>query len=192
MKVKYTEDEVVEMDTVKGVREQGKRLLTMIFRKNNVMLLFLMPYGKAESVKMVFDYLEAGLGIEIFRRLFPVILTDNGSEFKKVDELELTSDETGFLVYRTSIFYCDPMASWQKEHPDLTQVECAKNLGIGVSTLACWESQFRDNDGDIPVIGSGNYASEEAKEIARLKRELRDAQDVLDVLKKAIGILGKD
>lgn len=33
MKVQYTEDEVVEMDTVKGVREQGKRLLTMIFRK---------------------------------------------------------------------------------------------------------------------------------------------------------------
>lgn len=114
MKVKYTEDEVVEMDTVKGVREQGKRLLTMIFRKNNVMLLFLMPDGKAESVKRVFDYLEAGLGIELFQRLFPVILTDNGSEFKKVDELELTSDETGFLVYRTSLFYCDPMASWQK------------------------------------------------------------------------------
>ena len=114
MKAKYTEDEVVEMDTVKGVREQGKRLLTMIFRRNNVMLLFLMPDGKAESVKRVFDYLEAGLGIEVFRRLFPVILTDNGSEFKKVDELELTSEEDGFLVYRTSLFYCDPMASWQK------------------------------------------------------------------------------
>ena len=114
MKVKYTEDEVVEMDTVKGVREQGKRLLTMIFRRNNVMLLFLMSDGKAESVKRVIDYLEAGLGIEVFRRLFPVILTDNGSEFKKVDELELTSDEDGFLVYRTSLFYCDPMASWQK------------------------------------------------------------------------------
>ena len=68
--------------------------------------------------------------------------------------------------------------------PDLTQVECAKNLSIGVSTLARWEAQFRDNDGDIPVIGSGNYASEEEKEIARLKRELRDAQDALDVLKK--------
>lgn len=114
MKVKYTEDEVVEIDTVKGVREHGKRLLTIIFRKNNVMLLFLMPDGKAESVKRVFDYLEAGLGIEVFRRLFPVILTDNGSEFKKVDELELTLDENGFLVYRTSLFYCVPMASWQK------------------------------------------------------------------------------
>lgn len=114
MKFKYSEDEVTEMDTVKGVRESGKRLLTMIFRKNNVMLLFLMPDGKAESVKRVFDYLETGLGIDVFRRLFPVILTDNGSEFKKVDELELTLDEDGFLVYRTSLYYCDPMASWQK------------------------------------------------------------------------------
>lgn len=82
--------------------------------------------------------------------------------------------------------------NYRKEHPDLTQVECAKNLGIGVSTLARWESQFRENDGDIPVIGSGNYAFEKEKEIARLKRELRDAQDALDVLKKAIGILEKD
>ena len=58
----------------------------------------------------------------------------------------------------------------------ILQVECAKNLGIGVSTPASWEPQFRDNDGDIPVIGSDNYASEEAKEIARLKRELRNAE----------------
>ena len=82
--------------------------------------------------------------------------------------------------------------NYRNEHPDLTQVECAKNLGIGVSTLARWEAQFRDNEGDIPVRGSGNYESDEAKEIARLKRELRDAQDALDVLKKAIGILGQD
>jgi len=62
---------------------------------------------------------------------------------------------------------------------------------LGVSTLAKWESQFRNNDGDIPVRGSGNYQSDDAKEIALLKRELRDAQDALDVLKKAISILGK-
>ena len=81
--------------------------------------------------------------------------------------------------------------NYRNEHPDLTQVECAKNLGIGVSTLAKCESQFRNNDGDIPVRGSGNYQSDDAKEIALLKRELRDAQDALDVLKKAISILGK-
>ena len=82
--------------------------------------------------------------------------------------------------------------NYRKEHPDLTQSECAKNLGIGTSTLARWETQFKDNDGDIPTRGSGNYSSDEAKEIARLKRELRDAQDALDVLKKAISILGND
>jgi transposase len=82
--------------------------------------------------------------------------------------------------------------NYRKEHPDLTQVECAKNLGIGTSTLARWETLFNDNDGDIPTRGSGNYSSDEAKEIARLKRKLRDAQDALDVLKKAISILGND
>ncbi|MDO4765342.1 MAG: transposase [Eubacteriales bacterium] len=79
-----------------------------------------------------------------------------------------------------------------KEHPDLTQVECAKNLGISITSLARWLALYKNNDGDIPVRGSGNFASEEHKEIARLKRELRDTQDALDVLKKAIGILGKD
>ena len=106
------EDLTVEMDTVKGVREKGKRLLTMIFRKNSVMLLFLMPDGTATSVKRIFDYLEAGLGTEVFQRLFPYVLTDNGGEFKKVDELELT--ET--YEYRTHLYYCDPMSSWQKPH----------------------------------------------------------------------------
>lgn len=73
---------------------------------------------------------------------------------------------------------------YRKEHPDLSQVECARNLGIGASTLSRWESQYRNNSGDIPTRGSGNYSSDEQKEIARLKRELRDAQDALDVLKK--------
>lgn len=51
------------------------------------------------------------------------------------------------------------------------------------STLTKWLKDFRES-GDIPVRGSGNYASDEQKEIARLKRELRDAQDALYVLKK--------
>ena len=109
---KFKDNEVVEMDTVNGCRETGKRLLTMIFRKNSVMLLFLMPNRKAESVIGVFDYLEAGLGLDCFQRLFPIILTDNGSEFKRVDDLEYNAEWN----LRTSIYYCDPMASWQKPH----------------------------------------------------------------------------
>ncbi len=109
-RMKYSALSVVEMDTVKGVRERGKRLLTMIFQDNYIMLMFLLPDGKAESIKRVFDYLERGLGLERFYLLFPVILTDNGSEFKRPADLEFTDD----LTPRTDIYYCDPMASWQK------------------------------------------------------------------------------
>ena len=112
LKTQFSEGEVVEMDTVIGKKGKGKRLLTMIFRKNSIMLLFLLPDGKAESVVRIIDYLEAGLGYERFRRLFPVLLTDNGSEFKRVDDMELNDD----MIYRTSVYYCDPMASWQKPH----------------------------------------------------------------------------
>lgn len=76
------------------------------------------------------------------------------------------------------------------DHKELGVRGCAQNLGIGYSTLTKWLKIFRES-GDIPVRGSGNYASDEQKEIAHLKRELRDAQDALDVLKKAISILGK-
>lgn len=112
LKSRWSEGEVVELDTVKGVREKGKALLTMIFVKNSIMLLFLLPDRKAESVISVLDQLEAGLGYERFRRLFPVLLTDNGSEFKNVDKMELNNES----LYRTNVYYCDPMASWQKPH----------------------------------------------------------------------------
>ena len=65
------------------------------------------------------------------------------------------------------------------DHRELGLQGCASNLGISHQTLSRWQKELRD------------YASDEAKEIARLKRELRDAQDALDVLKKAINILGK-
>ena len=42
-----------------------------------------------------------------------------------------------------------------------------------------------------PTRGRGNFESDDAKELARLRKELRDTQDALDILKKAIGILGK-
>ena len=103
---------VVEMDTVKGARGSGKVLLTMIFRETNFMLIFLLPDGTQKSVDEVFDRLTFLLGIDTFRKLFPVILTDNGVEFKGAHNLEFT--ENG--ARRTRIFYCDPQASWQKPH----------------------------------------------------------------------------
>lgn len=79
---------------------------------------------------------------------------------------------------------------YYQTHSDLGVKGCANNLGVGYSTLTKWLKEHRES-GNITVRGSGNYASDEEKEIARLKRELRDTQDALDVLKKAISIVGK-
>ena len=107
---KHPNTNYVEMDTVLGKRGESKRMLTMLFVQQNLMLIFLMRDGKADSVVEHFDWLTSALGIKTFRKLFPVILTDNGSEFKYTIELEHTVDG----VPRTKIFYCDPQASWQK------------------------------------------------------------------------------
>lgn len=101
---------VVQMDTVKGKKEKGPVILTMLMLKYDIMLLFLLPENKASSVIDVFDFLTDILDVDVFQKLFPVILTDNGSEFKRVEELEFTC--TG--EQRCMMFYCDPMASWQK------------------------------------------------------------------------------
>ena len=51
--------------------------------------------------------------------------------------------------------------------------------------------EYKEKGGNDVFRGSGNYSSDEAKEFARLKKELKDTQDTLEILKKAIGILGK-
>ena len=77
------------------------------------------------------------------------------------------------------------------QHPEESKLSVAKKFSIADSTIHKWMKDAKNNDNKIESRGSGNFASDEAKEIARLKKELKDTQDALEVLKKAIGILGK-
>ena len=81
---------------------------------------------------------------------------------------------------------------YRKDHPELTIAAVCRNLGISTPTFYNWLNQAKENDGEVNHIGSGNYPSEEAKEIARLKRELKNKDDALQILKKAMGILAKE
>jgi transposase len=69
--------------------------------------------------------------------------------------------------------------------------KAATDLKIGESTLGKWVTVAKNNNGVVQHRGSGNYNSDADKEIARLKKELRDSQDALEILKKAMGILSK-
>lgn len=102
--------DVVEMDTVKGSRTTGKCLLTLLFRSCNFMIIILLPNCTQKAVINAINSLSNTLGIRTFKKYFPVILTDNGSEFKNPWDIEKTESGT----HRTYVFYCDPYVSNQK------------------------------------------------------------------------------
>ena len=102
--------DVVEMDTVKGRISSGKCLLTLLFRSCSFMLIILLPRCTQECVINAINELTETLGLHCFRKHFPVILTDNGSEFKNPQGIEKTKDGK----HRTYVFYCDPYVSNQK------------------------------------------------------------------------------
>ena len=106
----HTECSIVEMDTVEG-RKGGKVFLTLLFRRSKFMLIYLMENKTKECVEEVFKGIKKAIGIELFKKIFEVILTDNGSEFLNPMSIE-KDEETEEIV--SHVFYCNPGASWQK------------------------------------------------------------------------------
>ena len=106
----HPDTDVVEMDTVKGGTAAGKCLLTLLFRSCSFMIIILLPDCTQKSVIQAINNLTDSLGIRTFKKYFPVILTDNGSEFKNPWDIEITENGTR----RTYVFYCDPYVSNQK------------------------------------------------------------------------------
>lgn len=86
--------------------------------------------------------------------------------------------------------------TYAETHKDLDRHTIAQNLGVPFHTLYGWVKEYhrqqrvasQGNPNIKPV--TGNLTPEE-KEILRLKKELQDTKDALQILKKAIGILGK-
>ena len=76
------------------------------------------------------------------------------------------------------------------DHPDLSQADAARNPGVPEQTLNRWIVNSK-KQGEDAFRGSGNFSLNKDKEIARLQRELRNANDAISILKKAIGILGE-
>lgn len=108
---KNPELNIVEMDTVEGLMSDSKCILTLFWRKSNFMLMFLLESQTTDEVTKVFEYLQQTLLEDDYKRLFQVILTDNGHEFYDVDNIEY-NHKTG--EYISHLFFCDPSASWQK------------------------------------------------------------------------------
>lgn len=102
---------IVEMDTVIGKFEDVKCIMTLYFRDSKLMLMFFIKKYKPSEVTRVFNALRKSLGDDLYKELFEVILTDNGWEFSKPEEIEF-NHETGEKLI--NVFYTEPYSSWQK------------------------------------------------------------------------------
>jgi len=101
--------EIVEMDTIKG-RMGGKLILTLYFRTSKLMLGYLLEHESQSEVVEILNQLEIALTTKVFKKIFSIILTDNGSGFSNPYLIETGVDG----LQRTKVFYCDPYASQQK------------------------------------------------------------------------------
>jgi len=112
--VSHPDTSLVQMDSVIGTIG-GKVLLTIHFVDTSLMLAFLRPANTSQSVIEIFNMLDKVLGAALFSKLFPVILTDNGSEFSNPSMIEYR-DVWGDGVgrHRTNVFYCDPSKPYEK------------------------------------------------------------------------------
>ncbi|MHB8064111.1 MAG: IS30 family transposase [Ruminiclostridium sp.] len=101
---------IVQMDSVIGTKG-GKCLLTVHFVETSLMLAFLRESNTSQSVIDIFNALDRKLGNNLFKKLFPIILTDNGSEFSNPKAIEYGTERFGM---RTRIYYCDAGCPHQK------------------------------------------------------------------------------
>ena len=119
---------IVETDTVIG-RIGGKTLLTIHFKICDFMLAFLLEKNTSQAVIDVYNDIYNKIGRDTFIKLFPVLLTDNGSEFSNPLKIEKTDDN----IRRTMLFYCNPSSPYQKPNVELNHEFIRRVLPKGSS-----------------------------------------------------------
>lgn len=111
--INYTKEKdilIVQLDTVVGKLVDNKKILTIHWPSFHFQIGILLEKLSPSFVNNALMELKNKLGLETYKILFQVILTDNGIEFSLLDEIEI--DENGELI--TKVFFCDPYKSSQK------------------------------------------------------------------------------
>lgn len=101
---------VVQLDTVVGKLIDNKKLLTIHWPSFHFQIGILLDKLNPSYVNQALLNLKDKIGIELYKKLFQTILTDNGIEFSLLDEIEY--DDFGELL--SNVFFCDPYNSSQK------------------------------------------------------------------------------
>lgn len=169
--LRYTEENpgtpVTEMDLLEG-RKGGKVIMTLMFMPYGFMAGILLPGKLSAYVTEAFAMLRRllveqfgdTLGFEVFTCLFPLILTDNGSEFSAPERIE--KDEEG--NHLTRLFYCNPNAAYQKAHVERNHEIVRKILPKATQYLeAVSFDNFTQSDVNLVFSHVNSYVRESLK-----------------------------
>ena len=120
----------VQLDTVIGKRNESKVLLTMYLVDTHFMLIFLLNKKDSNHVTEIFRFLKSTLTIIYYRKIFRIILTDNGSEFCNPYEMEFDYISSKKVA---NVFYCHPYASYEKHELEVNHEYIRRVLPKGTS-----------------------------------------------------------
>ena len=102
---------VWQLDFLGAIKTDNNNILTFILPNLQFTLLNIIKNPNSSKVVEFFDDLEEKLGIDTFKVLIPVILTDRDPNFSDIEGI-CFSKKTG--EERCKIFFCDPYVSNQK------------------------------------------------------------------------------
>lgn len=124
---------VTEVDTVMGKKGDKKCLLTILIKKYHFQFAYLLNDKTSESVNNAFLDLINKVGKDLFQKVFGIILTDNGSEFDKLRDIEI--DNQGEVL--TQVFYCHAYTSQEKGSCENNHrlIRYIKDKGVSLDSL---------------------------------------------------------
>ena len=108
--LKTNESLITQIDTVVGKLSDKKKILTIHWPVFHFQIGILLDTLNPMNVNRSLFNLRKILGDSLYRKLFQVLVSDNGIEFSLLDEIEV--DDNGEVI--TRVFFCDPYNSSQK------------------------------------------------------------------------------
>ena len=136
-----------ELDGLEGQKADGRYMFTDIFNDTGLALGFIRDGKTSADCRAVFDALWEAAGPALFRKIFRVIVTDNGPEFSDPEYIERDplfvpqGQDVGLdwaqvadpAKYRARLFYADAYSPRQKPHVERVHEEVRRILVKGCS-----------------------------------------------------------
>ena len=121
---------VWQLDFLGAIKTDNNHILTFILPNLQFTLLNIINKPDSSKVVKFFDSLEEKLGLETFKDLIPVILTDRDPNFTDIEGIcfsKITGEE------RCKLFFCDPYVSSQKPNVENINKQLRKFFPKGKS-----------------------------------------------------------